>query len=206
VGDVMRLATLALLLAALGAASSWAQAVPRPARSVQDEITSTLMGLPYDVAGIVAIIVAARKCRPDAEVRWMRVIDAIDRRYWHCVSEEPRWREAISRQFGKEEQAARAAGTSAGLGALSLAFFWSTAARQLEQKAATLCANFDSSFDPASVSDEARAAYLRSVPQSTPESLETVLTRLREFLALADDTAWVQSPCNRFWPDYGAKK
>lgn len=201
----MRPATLALLLAALVSSPSWAQA-PQPAWSVQSEISSTLMGLPYGVAGIVAIIVAARKCRPDAEARWMRVIDAIDRRYWHCVSEEPRWQEAISRQFGKEEQAARAAGTSAGLGSLSLAFFLSSATRQLEQKGDALCATFGPSFDPASVADEAMAAFLRSVPHSTPGSLETALTRLRWYLAVADNTRWVQSPCNTFWADDGAKR
>jgi hypothetical protein len=118
----------------------------------------------------------------------------------------PSWAQAsadVSRQFAKEEQQARAAGTSTGLGSLALAYLWSSAVRQFEEKGASACAFVGPLLDP--TSDEARAAYLRSVPQATPESLNSALSRTRELLVLSYNTAWVEAPCNTFWPNSDGK-
>lgn len=197
-------AALALVLCLATPMPSWAQAPQNAGRSVSHEISATLMGLPYSVGAIAVLIVGAQKCRPDKEAQWRRVIDAIDRRYQHCAGMEPRWQADVSRQFAKEEEQARAAGSSTGVGSLAGAFFWSSAARPLEEKGAAACAHVGVLLDP--TSDEARAAYLRSVPQATPESLNMALSRTRELLALADNTVWVESPCNTFWPNPEGKK
>ena len=197
---------LALVLCLAAPMPSWAQApaLRSTGRDVFQEIPATLMGLPYSVGPIAFLIVGARKCHPDKEAQWRRVIDAIDRRFRHCASMEPRWQADVSRQFVKEEQQARAAGTSTGLGSLALAYFWSTATGQFGEKGAAGCAFVGPLLDP--TSDEARAAYLRNVPQATPESLNVALSRVRELLVLADDTAWVEAPCNTFWPNPDGKK
>jgi hypothetical protein len=162
------------------------------------------MGLPYSVGPIAYLIIAARKCHPDKEAQWRRVIDAIDRRFQRCASTEPRWQADVSRQFAKEEQQARAGATRTGLGSLAVAFFWSSAARQFEEKGEAACAHVGALLDPTSA--EARAAYLRDVPQATPESLNVALSRIRELLVLADNTGWVETPCTTFWPNPDGKK
>jgi hypothetical protein len=197
-----RLALMSCLVAA-ASASAQAPATRSTLPDVSQDIAATMMGASYGVGSVAFMMIAARKCRPDKEEQWRRVIDVMDRRFWECARQEPRWLEAVSREFPEEEKRARIAGTSTGLGSLALDRLWSTATRQIEEKGVTICGLVGPFIDPASVSDKAKVDYLRADPEMTPETLEIGLQRSRSRLALAADTMWIDTPCKKFWPDAG---
>ncbi|WP_421997785.1 hypothetical protein [Reyranella sp.] len=195
----------------LVAAAAFPVAAQAPAprgneREAYQEIAATLMAMPFTVGGVAVMMVVARRCRPDKEGQWKRVIDAIDQRFVVCATQEPRWQVDVSREFAKEEAHARANGSSVGYGSLALERFWSSATRQIDERGTAVCAKLGLFVDPAAVSDKARADYLQADPSATPQKLEAALQRARSLLAFGIDTAWIDRPCRTFWPDAGPQK
>ena len=169
---------LACLLIATGAGHGRAQNA-RDAEAARDnEVSSVLMGLEIGVGFVAAMVVASQRCGYGDADGWVRVVNAIDRRYSFCAARDPYWTAAVERAFEKQVPEARARGSSTGMGSLAFEFLLPTATRQFEAKYAS--------------------GGCLSFPKEMVEGVAPAT--VRQLFDLGKDSAWIEAPCDKFYP------
>ena len=175
----MRSALLvACLLMATGAGHGRAQSASDVESARANEVGSVLMGLEIGMGFVAAMVVASQRCGDGDANGWMRVVEAIDRRYSFCAARDPYWTATVERAFAKQVPEARARGSSIGMGSLAFEFMLPTATRQFEAKYAS---GGCSSFTREMVDGDAPAAA-------------------RQLFDLGKDSGWIEAPCDKFYP------
>lgn len=169
---------LACLLMATGAGNGHAQSASDAESVRANEVGSVLMGLEIGMGLVAAMVVASQRCGYGDASGWMRIVEAIDRRYSFCAARDAGWTAAVERAFVKQVSEARARGSSTGMGSLAFEFMLPSATRQFEAKYASAGC---SSFPKEMVEGDAPAT-------------------VRQLFDLGKDSAWIEAPCDKFYP------
>jgi hypothetical protein len=145
-----------------------------------NEAGATIVSHGLAIDDVALMFVASKRCGYGDPADWMRVVDAIDRRYWFCATQDPYWPWLARRHFEKQLQQAYARGSSTGLGSLAFDFVLPTATRQFEAAYASGgCSSFSKSLLEADVSSP---------------------VHVRQLFALGKDQGWINAPCDAFHP------
>lgn len=170
---------VACLLMATGAGHGRAQSASDAEAARDNEVTSVLIGLEITMLHVAAMVVASHRCGYGDANGWMRVVEAIDRRYVFCAARDPYWTAAVERAFAKQVAEARRQGSSTGMGSLAFEFMLPSATRQFEAKYASGgCSSF---------------------PREMLEG-DAAGSRIRQLFDLGKDPAWIQASCDKFYP------
>ena len=169
---------LACMLVATGAGHGRAQNAGDAEAARVNEVSSVLMGLEIAMLHVAAMVVASQRCGYGDANGWMRVVEAIDRRYSFCATRNPYWMAAVERAFAKQVPEARARGSSTGMGSLAFELLLPTATRQFDAKHAS---GGCSSFPKEMVEGDAPATA-------------------RQLFNLGRDPAWIEATCDKFYP------
>lgn len=170
---------LAFSLATMNTGHCLAQNGTDAEQARANEIGSVLMGLEIGIGGVAAMVVASQRCGYGSVSDWMRVVDAVDRRYAFCAARNPDWTAVVDRWFAKQLQEARARGLSAGVGSLAFEFMLPTATRQFEAKYAS----------------EGCSSFPREIVEGGSAG-----STVREIFDLGRDSAWIEASCDKFYP------
>lgn len=170
---------LALSLATTNAGHCLAQNAIDAEQARVTEVSSVLMGLEIGIGFVATMVVASQRCGYGNASDWMRVVDAVDRRYAFCAARDSYWTTAVDRTFAKQVPEARARGSSTGMGSLAFEFILPTATRQFEAKYAS--------------------AGCVSSPREIVEGGSAGST-VRKLFDLGRDATWIEASCDKFYP------
>jgi hypothetical protein len=140
-------------------------------------------------------VIAVELCGAgDAEL-WKRAAAAIDKRYAHCVAQDPQWKELSEKS-----------GVPAGTWALDT-FLRTRGAETRAQGAATYCSRvpWKMVLVPGAATEPAKEAFLRERPQIGREALGEFIAWAEWVRALGEDAKWIDAPCTDFWPAWPKK-
>jgi hypothetical protein len=191
---------LLLALSLLLATPCWAQ--------VGGKVFIAGKGMELIVPMIASLVLASEHCGFGETRTWKRVVGAIDDRYRHCLAEDPDWA-GLARGWEKQEQAAKARGSSTAMGSLAFEDFLPRGEVEVRVAgAAHYCASrpWRMALEPIGATDEAKAEFLRAKPTETAEGLEKFLSQISWLRALGSDQGWVKASCEEFWPMYSNTK
>jgi hypothetical protein len=174
------------------------QAVPAKA---EPQVFAAGKGLEIVVGLIARLKVASELCGYSNIAPWESIIEAIDRRYAHCLAQDARWSDLMSGQEANERNA-KAKGLPAGIGSVVLRLYRAETLADAHAAGVTAyCDRFPWKWvlEPDPENARARADYVKAEPRN---EVSTMLGMMEAVERLPRGAAWIDAPCDRdFWQD-----
>ena len=160
--------------------------------------------LAYDTAqtvmpDIAAAIIVTETCGIGDRQEWEKVIGAIDRRFRYCSAKDPSWK-ALLKNFVEAEEKSLKEGSSRSLGSFVAELGRRSALSALKSLGKDgFCAArpWKMLLGPTKVTAEDKAQFLKAHPDYL---LDQDLAVAAFILGLGTDAAWIEAPCDKFWP------
>jgi hypothetical protein len=169
------------------------------AQAPKDKITVALENTAWIIQEIAALDVASETCRFAKRPEWDNVIAAIDKRFRYCVAQDSSWK-LLGIGFAPLEEKSVAEGSSRSLGSFIADSKKAGEVGQLEwsgKRHYCSARPWRLQAAPEKVTAEDKAEFLKSHPGYP---LDGVISTGAFILSLGANTAWVEAPCDAFWP------
>ena len=169
------------------------------AQAPKDKIQVAMGTTAWIVQEIVALDVGSETCGFAKRPEWDNVIAAIDKRFRYCVAQDPSWK-LLGIGFAPFEEKSVAEGSSRSLGSFLADSKKDRELGELKQYGKQhYCAVRPGKLQaaPEKVTVEDKAEFLKSHPGYP---LDGVISTGKFILTLGANTAWVEAPCDEFWP------